>query len=79
MLIYHRICLNHNKKYTGNTGCYSQSYLYVNLIKKIRLMLSSPSLHVPHRQKLTYRSCLQNVTLICQVKPKHKLFQFRSV
>lgn len=40
MLIFHQIRSNHNEKYTGNSGCYSQSYLCVNLIKKIRLMLS---------------------------------------
>lgn len=37
--IYHQTYSNHNK-YTGNSGCYSHSYLCVNLIKKIGLMLS---------------------------------------
>lgn len=36
MLIFHQIHSNLNEIYTGNSGCYSQSYLCVNLIKKNR-------------------------------------------
>lgn len=43
MLIYHQIyhqTYSNHEKCTGNSGCYSHSYLCDNLINIIRLMLS---------------------------------------
>lgn len=80
MLIYHQIyhqTYSNHTKYTGNSGCYSHSYLCVNLIKKNRTHVILTQFACTHRQRLTYGSCLQNVPFIL-VKLKHE-FQFRNV